>query len=115
MLSKIRTRVAFHFDKNVIIQTLQEFIDECDKENEKVIFIQGKTDLIKDMKFLLADTLSLRYILNLVKEKDLSYPEKFKIVAKELLDLSKSFCDILQEIIPELVKDYCILKEEEST
>lgn len=108
----VRRKVAFHFDKHVISRALEEFIDECVKENERVILIQGKTDLIKDMTFLLADSLNLRYILKLVNGSKLSYENKFKIVAKDLLSLSESFCNILQEIIPELVKDYCELIEE---
>jgi len=115
VLYKVRKKVAFHFDKHVITKMLGEFISECVKEDKEVIFIQGKTELVKDMTFRLANNMNFRYILKLVGGKNLSYEEKFKKMAKELLDLSKLFCGVLEEIISELVKDYCILKEEEST
>jgi len=49
----------------------------------------------------------------MLKNKDSSYEEKFKILARELLELSKIFCEILEEIIPEMVEDYCELIEQE--
>jgi hypothetical protein len=114
VLCYIRSKVAFHFDKHVIVRTLEDLIEECTNEDEDIVFIEGKTDLVKDTKYLLADTLYLRYILGLIRRNNANYEEKFKILAKELLNLSKLFCDILQEIIPELIEDYCELIEQEN-
>lgn len=108
---KARDKIAFHFDKRVITEVLEEFINEHLQENEDMVFVQGKTDLEKDTIHLLADNMNFRYILKSIPSKKLSYEEKFKILAKELLDLSKIFCDILESIIPELIQDYCELKE----
>jgi len=112
VIYQIRRKVALHFDKHVIIGKLEEFVTECDNENDDVIFIEGKTDLFKDMKFRLADNLKFRYILGLIKSKNISYEEKFKTFVLELTELSKLFCDTLHEIVPELIQDYCELKEE---
>jgi len=113
ILHNIRRKVAFHFDKQVITRELAEFIDDCIREDEDMIFVAGSTDQIKDMRFLLADSLNLRFIVGLVKGKNLSYVEKFEILAKSLIELSGSFCDILEEIIPEMVEDCCELVEQE--
>ena len=112
VICQIRRKVALHFDKHVIVRKLEEFVTECDNENEDVVFIEGKTDLFKDMKFRLADNLNLRYFLGLIK--GISYEDKFKTFALELTELSKLFCDTLQEIIPELIQDYCVLIEQEN-
>ena len=113
VLYQIRRKVAFHFDKHVIVRTLEKFITESNKENQEVVFIEGKTDLVKDMKFNLADNLNLNYIVGLIKGENLSYEEKFKALAQDLIKQSNLFCDILHEIIPELIKDYCELIEQE--
>jgi len=111
VICNIRRKVAFHFDKHVIAKTLGEFVSDCIRDKEDIIFIEGKTDTEKDQRFRLADNLNLRYILGLINCKNSSYEEKFIIVAKELLGLSKLFCDILEAIIPEMVIDYCELVE----
>lgn len=113
VICDIRNKVAFHFDKQVIARALEEFVADCIREDEEIIFIEGKTDLTKDTRFLLADNLNLRYILGLIKGKELSYEEKFKILARELLELSKIFCEILEEIIPEMVEIFCEISEQE--
>lgn len=108
---KARHKIAFHFDKCVITEVLGEFINEHLEENEDVVFVQGKTDLEKDTIHLLADNMNFRYILKSIPGDKLSYEEKFKILATELLDLSKIFCDTLESMIPELIQEYCELKE----
>lgn len=113
ILHNIRRKVAFHFDKQVIDRELAEFIDDCAREDKDMIFIAGSTDQIKDMRFLLADSLNLRFIVGLVKGENLSYVEKFKILTKSLIELSGSFCEILEEIISEMVDDYCEIVEQE--
>ena len=113
VIYNIRKKVAFHFDKHVISRALGKFVADCIRENEDIIFIEGKTNLVKDMRFLLADNLNLRYVLSLIKGSGLSHEEKFRILAGELLKLSKLFCGILEEIIPEMVEDYCELVEQE--
>jgi len=109
VLYYIRRKVAFHFDGHVVVRELEEFLNESERENEDVVFIDSKTDIIKDMKFSLANNLNFRYILGLIEDE--SDEEKFKILALDLTKLSKLFCDTLQEIIPELIQDYCELIE----
>lgn len=89
-------------------EKLQEFVNKSG--SEEIVFIESKNDLNIDMKFSLANNLDFHYILGLVKGE--SDEERFKTLALELNSLSKIFCDTLQEIIPELIEDYCELKEE---
>jgi len=110
VLFSIRSKVAFHFDGHVVVRKLEEFLNESERKNEDVVFIDSKTDLNKDMKFSLANNLNFRYILGLIQGE--SDEEKFKTVALELTKLSNLFCNALQEIIPELIQDYCELIEE---
>jgi len=112
VICKIRHKIAFHFDKSVITEVLEKFIDEHLKENEDVVFLQGKTDLVADTIYLLADNINFHYILKSVKGKNLSDRDRFIIMSKELLNLSKLFIGILENITPELIQDYCELKEE---
>lgn len=108
ILSIISGRVGFHFDKLALKEKLQEFVNKSG--SEEIVFIESKNDLNIDMKFSLANNLDFHYILGLVKGE--SDEERFKTLALELNSLSKIFCDTLQEIIPELIEDYCELKEE---
>jgi len=112
VLYYIRRKVAIHFDRHVVVRKFEEFLNESKRENEDVVFIESKTDINKDMKFSLANNLNFRYILGLITDK--SYKEKFKTLALELTKLSKLFCDTIQEIIPELIQDYCVLIEQEN-
>lgn len=112
VLRKIRVKVAFHFDKQVITRELVDFINDCIHENEDMRFVTGNTEQIKDMRFTLVDNLNLRFIVGLIKGEGLSYEDKSKLLAKRLIELSTSFCFILEQIISEMVKDYCQLVEQ---
>jgi len=112
VIYKIRNKIAFHFDEDVITEVLEEYIDEHLKEKEDIVFFQGKTELVADTIYPLADNINFHYILKSIKGENLSDKDRFIILSKELLNLSKLFIGILENIIPELIQDYCELKED---
>ncbi|MFX0207879.1 MAG: hypothetical protein ACFFDT_17960 [Candidatus Hodarchaeota archaeon] len=113
VLERIRNRIAFHFDKGVIKEVIEQFVDDSLKENKEVVLISGKSELVKDTTYLLADNMNINYILKSINGNEKSEREKFKILCKSLIELSELFCNILDQLIPDLIKDYCELKEEE--
>jgi len=112
VLKKIRNKIAFHFDEEVIREVLGEFVDDNLKEKKEVILVSGKSELVKDTTYLLADNMNINYVLKSINGKKISYEEKFKMFSKKLFELSGLFCEILDELIPDLIKDYCEFKEE---
>lgn len=111
VLKKIRNKIAFHFDKKVIKEILAKFVDDSLKEKKDVVLISGKTKLVKDTAYLLADNMNINYVLKSINGENLSNEDKFKILSKKILYLSGLFCEILASIIPDLIEDYCELKE----
>lgn len=111
VLVRIRNKIAFHFDKGVIKEVIEQFVDDSLKENNELVLISGKSELVKDTTYLLADNMNINYILKAIQEKEKS-EEKFKILCKKLVELSGLFCDILEQLIPDLIGDYCELKED---
>lgn len=112
ILKKIRDKIAFHFDEDVTKEILGRIVDDSLKERTDVVLISGKSERIKDITYLLADNVNINYVLILINGKGISEREKFKILSKNLLELSGLFCEILDVLIPDLIEDYCVLKEE---
>jgi len=112
VLKKIRNKIAFHFDEDVTKEILGRIVDDSLKERTDVVLISGKSERIKDITYLLADNVNINYVLILINGKGISEREKFKILSKNLLELSGLFCETLDVLIPDLIEDYCVLKEE---
>lgn len=112
VLKRIRNKVAFHFDKKVIKKVIEQFVDDSLKENKEVVLISGKSELARDTTYQLADNMNINYVLKLINEEEKSIREKVEILSKNLFGLSGLFCDILDQLIPDLIEDYCELKEE---
>lgn len=112
VLKKIRNRIAFHFDKSIIKTIFSEYVDASLEEDKEIVLLSGESELKKDTSFMLSDNISINYILGLINKKELTDQEKFKYLAKTLLELSELFCDILDELIPELSSEFCENKEE---
>ncbi len=113
VLKKNRNKIAFHFDREVTEEVLEKFVDHSLRENKDVVLISGKSELVKDTTYLLADNMNINYVLESINEKELSEREKFRIFCTKLLELSGLFCDIIDELIPDLIKEYCEVKEED--
>lgn len=113
VLKKIRNKIAFHFDKAVIKSIIEKFVEDSLKEKRDVVLISGRSTLIKDTVHSMADNMNINYILNSINGRTLSEEERFKIVSEKLLELSGLFCNIIDELIPDLVEEYCEVKEEE--
>lgn len=111
VLKKVRNKIAFHFDKKVIKEVLAKFVSDSLKEKKDVVLISGKTKLVKDTAYLLADNMNINYVLKSINSENLSNEDKFKILSKKIVYLSGLFCEILASIIPDLIEDYCELKE----
>ena len=109
---EISNKIAFHYDKGDIKEIFKTYVDDCSREHGDVILISGKTRVLKDANYALADNMNIHYVLKSIKGKNLSDRDKFVIMAKELLSMSKLFCEILEEVIPELIQGYCELKKD---
>jgi len=114
ILCRVRNKIVFHFDKSITNKIFEEIIDECIKEQKNVVFASGKTELVKDMAFDLADNIDINYILKFVDGKTESNEEKFKAMVQNLLKLSESFSGILDDLVTELIQGYCEVVEENS-
>ena len=113
VLKKIRNKIAFHFDKDVITSILRKLVEDSTKENKDVVLISGRSALVKDTAYILADNVNINFVLESIEGKDLEQEEKFKMLAKKLLDLSALFCNVIEGMIPDLIDEYCETKEEE--
>ena len=112
VLKDIRNKIAFHFDRNVISSALQSLVADSVNEKRDLVLISGKTELVKDTVYVLADNINISYVLGLIGSRDLPQEERFKTLAKELLVLSGLFCSVIDNLIPDLVGEYCELREE---
>jgi len=108
----IRNKIAFHFDEDVIKDIWGKYVDDCVKEKIDVVVISGKSETVKDTTYLLADNMNINYILNLINEGIKGEKEKFIILSQKLLELSELFCSIVEELIPDLIKNYCKVIDE---
>lgn len=114
VLCRVRNKIVFHFDKSIINKIFEKLVDESIKQENNIIFASGKTELIKDMTFDLADIIDFNYILKFVDGKTESNEEKFKAMVQNLLKLSESFSGILEDLVAELIQDYCEVEGENS-
>ena len=111
-LKIVRDKIAFHFDRDVIVEVLRDVTDDLIKENKEVVFISGKSEIVKDIIYLFADNMNINYVLKSINGKELETPERFKIFCEKLLYLSGLFCEIIDELIPDLINESCEPKEE---
>jgi hypothetical protein len=115
VLCRVRNKIVFHFDKCITNEIFEEVVNECIREKRDIIFASGKTEQVKDMTFDLADNIDINYILKFVNGKTESNEDKFKSMVQDLLKLSESFSGILEDLVAELIQDYCEVEEEKST
>jgi len=113
VLSKIRNKIAFHFDEDVIKEIISEFLDSFEVGDPDIVVISGESKQVKDTTYELADNLDFNFVLKLIDKKLTTKEEKFKYLAQNLIEISRSFCSILEGIIAEIVPVYCELKEAE--
>lgn len=111
VLSKIRSKIAFHFDDSVIKEVINEFLDSFKAGDPDIVVISGESKQVKDTTYELADNMDFNYVLKLIDEKLTTKEEKFKYLAQNLIEISRSFCGILEGIIAEIVPEYCELIE----
>lgn len=64
------------------------------------------------MKFIIADNLIINYALDKAEGRDLPIEEKVRKFSEKLLEISRSFLDIVENIIPELLSEYGLMVED---
>jgi hypothetical protein len=111
VLKRIRNDVAFHYDEVIIIKELNSFMDFCVEAKKDIVLISGKTKLIKDTKYEIADNVAANYTLNLFGGKEMPVDEKIKLLGEGLLELSNLFCSTVEILIPDMLLDYGLVVE----
>jgi len=106
ILDLIRNKLMFHFDSSFVKETISTF----DRKDE-IIFAQGKTGTHKDFIFLLPEDIAANYIIDNVNIKG-SPEDRFDFYHEEINKISKLFCNIVENLIYELIKDICIFIKE---
>lgn len=107
---RVRNKIVFHFDRCITYEMLEKIVNEFIKNKKDLVFASGTTELVKDMTFDLADNIDFNYILKFVSDTAKSDKEKFTTMIKELNKLSALFTGILEDMLSELIQDYCKLK-----
>jgi hypothetical protein len=97
VLSKIRNKIFFHFDHDIISETLKK-VDFPDG----ITFITAKSTKQKDIIYSLVDDLILSYLVQLEDSKEKS-SEKYEKVEKTIIDLSDRLCKLIDVTIKELL------------
>lgn len=108
VLKKARNKIIFHFDKEVIKEIFEGFVNDCISKGKNIMFASGKTELIADINYNLADDMNFNYLLKLTNDNNLPEENKFTNMVKELSNLSKLFCGVLEHLIGELIQDICM-------
>ncbi len=99
VLKSIRNKIFFHFDREVVIESLRNF-----NLHDEPVFILGKSILRKDMRYSLADDLVLTYLVNLYPKFNDMY-QRYEETRKKIVELSDTTCSVFDSIIGELLKD----------
>jgi hypothetical protein len=108
---KIRNKITFHFDEDVIKEIFGIYVDDTMKEQRDIIFLEGKTQKIRDMNYVLAADMDINYIFKFIDEKELNGKDKLRSISKELADLSNLFSEIIELMMAELIKDICEVRD----
>jgi hypothetical protein len=86
-------------------------MDFCVEAKKDIVLISGKTKLIKDTKYEIADNVAANYTLNLFGGKEMPVDEKIKLLGEGLLELSNLFCSTVEILIPDMLLDYGLVVE----
>ncbi len=97
VLSKIRNKLFFHFDHEVISETLENF-----EFPNGITFLMAQSTKVGDSLYTLADDLTLTYLINLQSIEG-SNEEKYKSVENQIIDFSKRLGELFDKIISELL------------
>ena len=106
VLKPIRNGIAFHFEEDVIRKNLKDYIEFCIHNNMEVILVSGESELMKDTTYGIADNVTINFVLDRIAGKDLPVEEKVERFSKELLKLTSTFLEILDNIVGELLEGY---------
>jgi hypothetical protein len=111
VLKPIRNELTFHYDETVVKKELSDFMDFCTEAKKDIVLVSGKTKLISDTKYEIADNVAANYALNLYGGKEIPIDEKIRRFGEGLLELSNLFCSAVEMLIPEMLTDYGMVVE----
>ncbi len=97
VLSKIRNKLFFHFDHQVISETISNL-----EFPNGITFIIASSTKVGDSLYTLADDLILTYIINLQDIED-SNEKKYSNVEDQIIGLSQRLGELFDNIIKELL------------
>lgn len=112
LLKSIRDKLISHFDKDVILENLRALVSNAKKENEEVVFFSGKTLSVGDCVYDLADSIDYYYILGQIESREKTAFNKIKTIMRDVIKLSKSFCEVLEIVAGELMEQYSVRLED---
>ena len=97
VLKSIRNKIFFHFDKEVISKTLQNF-----NLKGNPTFAVGKSTERKDVLYTLVDDLILTHLVRLCPEEVDSF-HKYEKIEQKIIRLSDKLCSAFDNITKELL------------
>jgi len=96
-LSKIRNKLFFHFDHQVISETVKNL-----EFPNGITFLMAHSTKVGDSLYTLADDLTLTYLINLQATEG-SNEDKYKSVENQIIDFSERLGGLFDNIIRELL------------
>jgi hypothetical protein len=91
---------------------LADFIKDCLENNREIVLVSGRSERVKDIEFTIADNVAVNYFLNKVAGHELTVEEKVKRFSEELVDLSRRFIDVLEDLIGDLLSEFALRVED---
>jgi hypothetical protein len=111
VLGKMRDRVAFHFDKRVVKEQLEDYFKGLIESGNEVVLIQGESEALKDTTYDLADDMNLNYVLREIDGSTKSFEENFKAMAEQFFSLMGLVRNLMEGLLGDLAEPYCEMVE----
>ncbi len=99
VLRRIRNRLIFHYDSDIIKTALEKF-----PITEKAVFAYSKDTKVINVAFTLIDEILIDYLVKL-HNPDIPEKESLAQFQQKLLELSHDVTYVLQDVIIELLND----------
>lgn len=99
VLDKIRNKIFFHFDYDIISETLKKT-----HFSDGITFITAKSTKEIDVIYSLVDDLILSYLVQLYETDKASY-EKYNEIEKTIINFSDRLCRLIGKIVKELLPE----------
>lgn len=100
VVASIRNKVAYHFDRHVIVDSLQRL-----PIKEKTIFAPSRSRINKDMVFTIVDALIIDYVVALIPGSQ-PEKEKYMLYLNYVTLLSETIIHVSTDLIIEYIEQY---------